>query len=556
MRHSLRWFGWLGLIQATCLLCGPAPASKAEDKLPAWGLDDPRVPGSLEPIREFQSFTGLSPLLVAWRVDFSQAFPMDACSRVWNEKRVPLIFWDAVPPDHKGGAVLDRIIRGEFDAYLTRWADDALRFRQPVLVHFLRQFNHSTQPWSIAANEKNASLVSQAFEHVVTLFRERRASNVRWVWGPNIFPLPAAGWNDWTKAYPGDSFVDYVALDGLDFGNSGTVALPMTFEQLFASPIRAMRQLAPRKPILLTSISTARAGEARHAWLKDMVSQLLGQSSSVRGGVWYNHAIQVNWKAREHDAQNLQPLVPRASSSAARDAFLDRPTWSSRLLPPKRESAPPTPTWKIPFVAETQLSKIPSALADAPRLDLDISPATMVGRDFEMEGQFGARFRFGWNQFGLLIWSEITDHTLGDARKEPERIWDGDGLELDIGPPRVPDMDTDMSDCHRILVSPGGERQIKPPVALIRGGDGALNPQLGGISFESQFGISAQSYRLFGIIPWRALGIEPKADADIPFDICITDGFNQHRVRQVTWSGGPHYYHDPSEWGHLRLQAP
>lgn len=546
---SRRHAGTIGLM-AFALAVSFAPLS-ADEPPPVWGLDDPRVTQSLEPLREFQTRTGLVPTLVAWRESFSRPFPAERCGRLWKDHSLPLILMD-VPPSERGEtSVLEGVVRGRYDHPLRAWADAAARYREPVLIHFLRQFNQNTHPWSIAANDKNASLVPQAFEHVVKLFRDRHADNVRWVWGPNVFPLPAAGWNDWTKAYPGDAYVDFVALEGLDFGNSGTIALPMSFEQLFASPLRTLRGIAPRKPVILASVATARTAEEREWWLGDMATALMERFPMVRGVVWYNQSDKVNWMARERDAKSLRKLVSRAGPESARGFFLDHRSWSAR-----DERVPAKPVWKIPFVAETELEKVPAALEESPRLDLSATEETLVGRPLEVEKQLGAHFRFGWNHYGLIVWCEVEDRTLGDARPEPARIWDGDSLEIGIGPVRLPKSEPDLAECFRILVSPGGASQMKPVVALVGGRDGMLRQNLGGIAFESQFGISGRSYRLFGVIPWRSVGIEPTADSDVTFNVCVTDGFGGHRIRQLIWSGGPHYYHDAAEWGTLRLRAP
>ncbi len=517
----------------------------------AWGIDDPRAPDSLEPVVEFKNFTGLDPMIVAWRENFSQRFPTEKCASVQAAGRLPLIMWD-VDPGSGQVISLQNILRGEYDDYCRSWADAASQNGKPVLIHFLRQFNQSVHPWSIAANQKRASEVSKAFRKVASVFRERDANNVRWVWGPYVFPSPAAAWNQWEDAYPGDSYVDFLALDGLDFGNESSTSLPLSFEQLFSSPVRRLRILARNKPILLTEVGTASVGVSRERWIREMANTLVGAFSNVRGLIWYNHAGGANWRMRKGDQQSFQKASFHRLSFLSMESLLERPFWPLQILPGKGIDPPVAPSWRVAFTSETNLAKVPSALKDHPVLNLDSRFVTLVGHNLEKDRHLAARIRFGWNPTALIIWCEVDDSTVGEGRLEPEKIWDGDAVELDFGPP-LNERSARMKGCNRLLVSPGGPRQLKPSLALIHGSDGSLVVPPDEIVFQSQFGIDNQGYRIYGVIPWKSVGLTPGTKDSLLFNISIADGVQGHCKRRLVWSGGAHYYHDSSEWGRLEL---
>lgn len=529
---------------------------KTEASDPEWGVYDPRQM-RLEAAREFERRTGIDPLIVSWREDFSRSFPMERCTRIWNAGRVPLIRWDA----EKGAKVtLNGIIQGDFDEYLKEWADGAKLYDRPVLVHFLRQFNLGARPWSLEANGGDGRKVAAAFRHVVKLFRARDAEKVRWVWGANVFPSPAAEWNRWESAWPGDDVVDYVALDGLDFGESGKVSMPLTFDELFASPMRRMRGLAPRKPILITEVGTARTGSDRAKWIRNMLLNLRGGLLNLRGIVWFHHADLVDWRVWPGDAMIFGSVVQEGEDEERREKFLSRNSWFSWLFPPKKDPPLQLPVWKAPYVEGLTLSRLPSNLKEVPLLHLDGVSAELVGRDLELGRDFSAKMRIAWNQNALLVWCEVKDHTLGEGRKEREDIWDGDGWEIDIGESVPTGMKNrawiGLGNHYRIQVSPGGASQIEPSVALVRGADGGLVEWSDGLQFRSQFGVDNATYRLFGVIPWRVLGLMPIPEMRLPFNVAFTDGEKGHRVRQLIWSGGVHAYHTPEDWGILELSPP
>jgi beta-mannanase len=69
---------------------------------------------------------------------------------------------------------------------------------------------------------------------------------VEWVWNPNIdyagsVPLP--------RLYPGDGYVDYVGLDGYNWGTSQSWSTWQTPQQVFDPTIADVRTFT-QKPII------------------------------------------------------------------------------------------------------------------------------------------------------------------------------------------------------------------------------------------------------------------------------------------------------------------
>jgi len=543
------------LMSLTLLLSNSA---KAQGLTASLGVMDPRFKSNLDPLTEIRDNSGLDPLFIAWTTDFSEPFPKDQCNRVWRANRIPLIIWDPLFPTessrHPVTIKLKDIVDGEYDSYLISWASEAASFDRPVLIQFLREFNISSHPWSIESNQKSAALARRAFQKVVTVFRSSRAKNVRWVWGPSVFPSTAAAWNDWEDAYPGNPYVDYIGLAGLDYGGTKTSWMPLSFEQLFEQPVRRIRRLADDKPILITATSTLQMGADRQQWIREMASQLLGPLSNIRGVIWFNQ--DSNWSLQAGDSESFRALPKQTVNEEYRKSFLDRPFWTLRILPFKKDVNFSPQVLKIPFINETNLSKLSSALGSAPSLYMDFPFLSIVGHALGKDEKFMAKVRLAWNMSGLLVWSEVNDTSLGESKMNPEEIWDGDNLELGIGIPQYTDRPVSFQHCFRLLISPGGPHQISPSYALFRGSDGGLETDTHGIKFRSQFGVGDNSYRLFGIVPWTALGIVPAMGNVVPFNVAVTDGSKGHRVRQLIWAGTSHYYHDSSEWGQLVLLPP
>ena len=133
-------------------------------------------------------------------------FPLDKSASIRSTGAVPFIRmqnWirygtqlsDAGPYTHKN------IIAGMFDNDLRAYAKAAKSFGTPLLIEYGVEMNINLFPWSKEGPEPYKA----AYRHIVNLFREEGATNVRWA-----FHIDATDNNNGYKWYPGDDIVDWV----------------------------------------------------------------------------------------------------------------------------------------------------------------------------------------------------------------------------------------------------------------------------------------------------------------------------------------------------------
>jgi hypothetical protein len=113
------------------------------------------------------------------------------------------------------------VIAGNYDTYLTNFANAAADFGQPVLMTFDHEMNGSWYPWDATdggiSTGVTPALWIAAWDHVTSLI-SAIAPNVEWVWAPNI----EQGGSAVSAFWPGsDGQVSYVGLDGY-YANTGT----------------------------------------------------------------------------------------------------------------------------------------------------------------------------------------------------------------------------------------------------------------------------------------------------------------------------------------------
>jgi len=209
----------------------------------------------------------------------------------------PEITWE--PWDPRQGATqpsysLSTISSGSYDSYISGWARAAAAYGKPLMLRFAHEMNGNWYPWSPAVNGGSGAGYVAAYRHVHDLFRAAGATNVSWVWSPNVVQgMPT----DLAQAYPGPGYVDTIGVDGY---NGGTDVPSMggwrSPQQVFAPTLQALAQLAPGVPVILNETGSSENGGDKATWITQLFSYLSG--TPVTGVVWFDfaNAGQADWR--------------------------------------------------------------------------------------------------------------------------------------------------------------------------------------------------------------------------------------------------------------------
>jgi beta-mannanase len=250
-----------------------------------------------------------------------RAFPSRAVSLAWRRGLTPVITWEpwrrnfqdptAIQPAY----ALDTIVAGDHDAYIRAWARAARASGVPIVLRFAHEQSTEpgTRPWYPWQGDPAG--YREAFRHIVTLFREEGADNVRHLW--------SAMWlNSWaSQYYPGDDVVDYVGTTTLNHGTGAQAAWAQwrTFADLFAPQYDAALQW--NKPIIVTEVATAEYGGDKAAWLRDGFNGIKYQYSLVRGVLLFEVESDREWPIINWS------VASSPESLAAFKAVIDDPTF-------------------------------------------------------------------------------------------------------------------------------------------------------------------------------------------------------------------------------------
>jgi hypothetical protein len=279
-----------------------APGSALGHRV-ALGAYIPEVGWHPSRIDRYSRQVGHSPVIVS---DYSQwdspAFDRRQLRAVWRSGAVPMITWE--PLSYHGRSYpLRAIAHGRYDDYLRRSARTAQAWGHPILLRFAHEMNGNWYPWGLGVNGNAAHTYKSAWRHVVRIFRHEGASNVKWVWCPNV---NQAGRVPFTDLYPGDAWVDWVGLDGFNWGYAGSY---YSFSQIFGHSYQTLAKLS-RRPMIIAETG---AGEPNKAgWISQTLGEQLPRFGRIRALVWFNQ-----WSNGVNLRFDSPPAALRAFRSAA-----------------------------------------------------------------------------------------------------------------------------------------------------------------------------------------------------------------------------------------------
>ncbi len=128
---------------------------------------------------------------------------------------VPVIAWTWMDFGNEARSPrLQDVVAGKFDWYLDDWITGITEFKSPVFIRLSHEMDGDWYPysegWKKDPKRNTAADYIAYWKHVVDRFRKAGVTNVAWVWCVNG---DRAGGKDWPDYYPGDAYVDWLAID-------------------------------------------------------------------------------------------------------------------------------------------------------------------------------------------------------------------------------------------------------------------------------------------------------------------------------------------------------
>jgi mannan endo-1,4-beta-mannosidase len=251
----------------------------------------------------FQPFANCNPSCSFY------SFPSGPMENIRTHGSIPVLSWSSqsIPssksePDFQ----LSDVISGRYDSYIREFATKAKAWNHPFMLRFDWEMNGRWFPWQEGVNGNQPGEFVTAWRHVHDIFTEVGASNVTWVWCPNV---EYGGTISFSEVYPGDAYVDWTGLDGYNRGtNPASPEGWKTFSQVYRSSYNAITgSLAPSKPMMVGEVASSEYGGSKATWVKDMLARIPTEYTKIRALLYFD----------KYDSSMDWPLETSSSATSA-----------------------------------------------------------------------------------------------------------------------------------------------------------------------------------------------------------------------------------------------
>lgn len=239
------------------------------------------------------------------------------------------------------GITLAAIASGTYDSSWRTWCQAAKTYGKPFLFRWCGEMNGDWRDYGKEEIARPGAFVA-AWRHIKDIADEIGATNITWVWCPNV---DYGGQITFAQVYPGHAYVDWISLDGYNWGTSGSatwVGQWTSWYNVFKPSYDALLALAPTKPMIIAETACNEGGGSKAAWITDaLLTQLPHHFPRIRAFSWFN------WPIPENGVTQQWPIESSPSAQAAFAAAIASPYF-----------IPGSST--LPWLNSTSLQKVPA----------------------------------------------------------------------------------------------------------------------------------------------------------------------------------------------------
>ncbi|PSQ24241.1 endoglucanase [Halobacteriales archaeon QS_8_65_32] len=284
----------------------PEPEPRSGATLSGLAID--AKPDSIAKLGPYGRWVGQQPATVETFVnglespDQVRRFVEKLLTPIWERGSVPIVTWMPAytePPEDSDPLVDRRIHEGEYDRIIETWAEELAAWtvgsdgdRAPERRLYFRpahEMNGNWFPWS-ATDETSAEDYIGMWRYVRRIFADTAMdeTNIQWMWAPNADEV---GDVDAEAYYPGDEYVDWIGLDGFNFGDVESWSDWRSPEELFGGMLDRVQAIAD-KPIALTEFASTSYYEGEYRpekkaeWIADAYAMI--EREDIAMACWFD----------------------------------------------------------------------------------------------------------------------------------------------------------------------------------------------------------------------------------------------------------------------------
>jgi mannan endo-1,4-beta-mannosidase len=286
------------------LLVAAALTTASTDSPPIFGVKYGNQGWDLQSVRALESWQGRShEVLVLFTNWDRQRHVQDnlfvrQLPAIWQHGSVPLITWEPYTGANTPSDIVSRIARGDHDAYVEEWGTRLREFLagrdrrlgtdddRRVYLRLGHEMNGNWYPWGQRSPERFIAMWKRV--HGIFADLGLGPSHLQWMWcvtNTDHGPVAAEAY------YPGDAWVDWVAVDGYNWGSSTRTSSWQTPDEVLGPMVSRLRAMTAR-PLALAEVGstslTSRGddAQAKGQWITELFAWV--QQHRIRMVCWYN----------------------------------------------------------------------------------------------------------------------------------------------------------------------------------------------------------------------------------------------------------------------------
>jgi hypothetical protein len=347
---------WLPVLASAPVFTAHASPARAVAPELYFGLVYPNVP-DIPTLGTYETRIGKGVSIVMWYQSWQeggqmQAFPTAQMEAVREHGSIPMLAWEPsayAGPINQPAFSLAKIAAGTWDSYLRQYASAVKAWGHPFFLRFAGEMNGNWTPWFEGNSGNSAGQFVRAWHHVHDVFTSVGATNVTWVWCPNVENASTTPLED---LYPGNAYVDWAGLDGYNFSSDVDFGTWRSFSQIFSATYQHMlRLIPPTMPIMIGEIGSVEHGGSKATWITDALStQLPTHYPRLKALVWFEDsdgAINLRFDTTPSALAAFQKAIGASTYQVNKYSALNQspiPAPEQVVFPSSPTSPPPSPS--------------------------------------------------------------------------------------------------------------------------------------------------------------------------------------------------------------------
>ncbi|UCH12444.1 MAG: dockerin [Candidatus Omnitrophota bacterium] len=241
-------------------------------------------------INRFKSDYGKKPYLVMVFVDWENFVGDNIINDVYGNGSILFITWEPWYAVDKKGIYYDGLLSGMYDDYIKSFANKVNSIGRPVFLRFAHEMNGNWYPWS--GSKLGRKKYIAITKYVRAIFDKSGVNNVKWVFSINWENIPDG--NNYKLYYPGNECVDYIGIDGYNWGSTRSWSKWASFKSLF-STVYTNANLLYNKPILISEFGSTGKGGDKKEWIRKAMNGIKNMRQ-IKGFIIFNVDKEADWR--------------------------------------------------------------------------------------------------------------------------------------------------------------------------------------------------------------------------------------------------------------------